>query len=86
MSDKQTIYVLDESLFNDDFKAFIEQWSNNLRIPISELLTRILLGAVTGVNFTEKVPDWFPTSDEDDQCLKNDAQSRSMEHDQAGPG
>lgn len=66
MSNNQTIYALDESLLNDDFKAFIDEWSNNLGISISELLTRIILGALTGVKFTDKEPNWFPTSDEDD--------------------
>ena len=66
MSNNQTIYALDESLLNDDFKAFIDEWSSNLGISISELLTRIILGALTGVKFTDKEPNWFPTSDEDD--------------------
>lgn len=77
MSDNQTIYVLDESLLNDDFKAFIEEWSKALGISISELLTRIIVGAVTGVKFTEKEPNWFPTSDEDDLCQKNDEAHRN---------
>ena len=77
MSTNQTIYVLDESQLNDDFKAFIDEWSNNLGIPVSELLTRIIIGAVTGVKYTDKVPDWFPTSDEDDKCLEDDYERRS---------
>ena len=59
----QTVYALDESQLFDDFRAYIEEWSNNLGVSISELLTRIVLCAARGERYTKGEPNWVPFDD-----------------------
>ena len=59
----QTVYALDESQLFDDFRAYMEEWSNNLGVSISELLTRIVLCAARGERYTKGEPNWFPFDD-----------------------
>jgi hypothetical protein len=59
----QTVYALDESQLFDDFRAYMEEWSNNLGVSISELLTRIVLCAARGERYTKGEPNWVPFDD-----------------------
>jgi hypothetical protein len=63
-------YTLDEAELSNEFHKFMEEWSNRLGITIPQLLTRIVLDSIEGGTYTEKVPDWYPFTKEEEEARK----------------
>lgn len=47
---------IDDSTLTAEEKAFVEQWANDLEIPLPVLLGRILEGAIEGDEYVEQRP------------------------------
>ena len=53
--------TVDDSEFTPDHIECLKEWAANLDIPVEILLGRIVLAAIEGEKYVEKVPTWKPT-------------------------
>jgi hypothetical protein len=51
---------VDDSEFTPDHLAFLQEWADNLDVPMNVLLARIVLATSEGDQYVEKVPDYRP--------------------------
>lgn len=42
------------------YRSFLEEWAQALGVPIEELIKRILVAAIDGHRYVEKIPDYHP--------------------------
>jgi hypothetical protein len=47
---------VDDSRLTDEHRDLVERWAAILKIPVPELLGRILIAAIEGEIYCEKVP------------------------------
>ena len=51
---------IDDSEFTPDHLEFLQEWAENLSVPMEVLLARIVLATSEGELYIEKVPDLRP--------------------------
>jgi hypothetical protein len=51
---------VDDSELTPKYQAFINEWANALGVPVPVLLARIIVAAVDGQLYVEKIPDYCP--------------------------
>jgi len=51
---------VDDSEFTSDHKQFLEEWATALGVTVEVLLSRILIAAMDGHLYIEKIPDYCP--------------------------
>lgn len=55
-----TMLDLDAPQLNPEYKAFLEDWAKALGVPVEVLIVRILVAAIDGHRYVEKIPDYHP--------------------------
>lgn len=53
--------AVDDSDFTPDHIELLEEWADNLGISVAVLLGRIVVAAIEGDKYVEKVPTWRST-------------------------
>ena len=43
-----------------EYKAFLEEWAQNLGVSVEVLTNRIVASSIEGFLYTEKIPDRYP--------------------------
>jgi hypothetical protein len=49
---------VDESELTMEYKAFLEEWAKQLNVSVEVLLGRIVVAAIDGYLYIEKIPDY----------------------------
>ena len=52
--------LLDDSELMQEYQAFIKEWANAPGVPVPVLLGRIIVAAIDGQLYVEKIPDYCP--------------------------
>ena len=52
--------AVDESELTKEQIKFLQEWANALSVPVEVLLGRIVVAAIDGYLYIEKVPDYHP--------------------------
>lgn len=51
---------LDPLQLKPEYRSFLEEWSKALGVSIEELIKRILVAAIDGHRYVERIPDYHP--------------------------
>lgn len=52
---------LDPLQLKPEYKAFLEEWAEALGVPVEVLIVRVLVAAIDGHRYVEKIPDYHPS-------------------------